>query len=250
MNPARSMIGRAGSHVALLVYSLSSLRLLRVEPIRKVFFRQIFFTGWEALRFIGLLGLLFGAMVATQSIRFAGGESALEVTALSRVIVRELGPLLAAMIIIARSGPAITTELALIKSSGEMTSLQRMGISPLDYLVVPRILAVILAVVILTIHFQLIAILGGLAVSALFQDVSFLYQLERFLALLNPFDMLGALAKSVLFGLAISSIFCYQGMNVTYAMIEAPQAAIKAVSRGMVTVFLLDLLYVLVRFEY
>jgi phospholipid/cholesterol/gamma-HCH transport system permease protein len=250
MSAARSMIGRTGSHAALLVYALSSLKLLRIKPIRKVFYRQVYFTGWEAMRFIGLLGLLFGAMVATQTIRFAGGESALEVTALSRVIVRELGPLLAAMIIIARSGPAITTELALIKSSGEMASLERMGILPLDYLVVPRILAVILAVVVLTIHFQLIAILGGLAVSALFQDVSFLYQLERFLALVNPFDLLGAIAKSIAFGLVISSIFCYQGMQVTHAMIEAPQAAIKVVTRGMVAVFLLDLLYVLALFEY
>jgi phospholipid/cholesterol/gamma-HCH transport system permease protein len=244
MNARRSMIGRVGTYAALLIYSFTSLKLLRIRPIRSVFFKQLYFTGWEALRFIGLLGLLFGAMVATQTIRFAGGESALEVTVLSRVIIRELGPLLAALIIIARSGPAITTELALMKSTGEMASLRHMGISPLDYLVVPRILAVTLAVSLLTIHFQLIAILGGLTVSAIFQDVSFLYQFMRFLALVNPFGLLGSIIKSILFGLVISSIFCFHGLNVTHAMTEAPQAAIKVVTRSMIAIFLIDSAFV------
>lgn len=243
MSTKRSVIGRIGTYLALLVYAFTSLKLLRIRPIRTVFLRQVYFTGWEALRFIGLLGIIFGAMVATQTIRFAGGESSLEVTALSRVIVRELGPLLATMIIIARSGPAITTELALIKSTGEMASLHRMGISPLDYLVVPRVLAVTLTVILLTIHFQSIAIVGGITVSAIFQDVSFLYQFNRFLALVNPFDFIGSIVKSVLFGLVISSIFCFHGLNVTHAMTEAPQAAIKVVTRSIMAIFLIDLIY-------
>ena len=105
-------------YTSLLVYGLSNWHVLRIEPIRKGFYRQIFFSGNEALHIIGFIGLLLGVIVSTQTFSLAGGDSSLVVKVMAWVIVWEVGPLFAAIIIIARSGSAIAVELALMKIDG------------------------------------------------------------------------------------------------------------------------------------
>lgn len=243
MTAPHRIIHQLGSHFLLLFYAIRALPTLQIQPVRMVFYRQIYFTGWEPSRTLALLALLCGAMVATQAIRLAGGDSTLVVKSMAWVIVRELGPLLAALIIIARSSPAIASELALMKHGGEIASLQQMGIPPLDYLIVPRILGVTLAVTVLTIYFQLVAIGGGLAISAMFQDISFIDQGERFLSMVNPFELLQSVFKGLLFGLIIASISCHQGLSVGKSLTEIPQVVIKAVTRSMLGVFLCNILF-------
>lgn len=243
MTAPRSITRQVGGYFLLLAYAASAWRVLRIRPIRTVFYRQIYFTGWEPSRTLALLALLCGAMVATQTIRLAGGDSSLVVKSMAWVIVRELGPLLAALIIIARSSPAIASELALMKHRGEIASLQQMGIPPLDYLIVPRIFGLTLSVMALTIHFQFVAIGGGLAISALFQDVSFIDQVERFLSLVNPFELLQSVIKGLWFGLIIAAISCYHGLSVGESLTEIPQVVIKAVTHSMLVVFLCNALF-------
>jgi len=171
-----------------------------------------------------------------------GGDSTLTVKILIWTIVRELGPLFAAIIIVARSSAAIASELALMKTRGEMSSLLRMGISPQDYLLVPRVVGVTLAVLALTIYFQLVAIGGGLAISALFQNVSWLDQVGRFLQTVKLSEFAVVAFKGCLFGLAISSISCYNGMQAQPSVTEVPKVAIKAVLQSLLFVFALDAL--------
>ena len=230
-------------YITLLMYGLSNWRVLRIEPIRKVFYRQIFFSGNEALHIIGFIALLFGVIVSTQTFALAGGDSSFVVKVMAWVIVWEVGPLFAAIIIIARSGSAIAVELALMKFAGEIASLERMGIVLLDYLVVPRIFGVAISVVALTAYFQVVAIVGGLAASAMFQNVGFLDQIQRFVGLVNPWLLVGWVLKSFVFGLTISTIACFHGISVGATTSVVPQAAIKAVIRAMLAVFVLDLLF-------
>ncbi|PIU16787.1 MAG: hypothetical protein COT19_04270, partial [Gallionellales bacterium CG08_land_8_20_14_0_20_59_87] len=115
-------------------YALNNLRVLRVAPVNAVFQRQLFFTGVEALSIVAVFALLVGALVITQTTALAGPDSTLAVKILIWTVVREVGPLFAAIIIIARSSAAIASELALMKIRGELLSLERMGISPQDYL--------------------------------------------------------------------------------------------------------------------
>lgn len=231
----------AGS-LQLLWYTFTHLHVLRILPVNEVFQRQLFFTGVEALRIVAVFGLLSGALVITQITSLVGGDSELTVKILIWTLVREVGPLFAAIIIIARSSAAIASELALMKTRHEMTSLVRMGIPPQDYLLVPRIAGVTLAVLALTIYFQVVAIGGGLAISAMFQNVSYLDQVDRFLQTvkLSEFAVIGA--KGCLFGLAISSISCYNGMQAQPAVTEVPKVAIKAVLQSLMFVFALDAL--------
>lgn len=230
-------------YVSLLIYGLSNWHVLRIEPVKKGLFRQIFFSGNEALHIIGFIGLLLGVIVSTQSFSIAGGDSSLVVKVMAWVIVWEVGPLFAAIIIIARSGSAIAVELALMKIDGEILSLERMGVSPLDFLVVPRIIGVAISVVALTAYFQIVAVAGGLAVSAIFQDVFFWDQILRFAELVNPWLLIGGIVKSLAFGLAISTIACFHGISAGTISSVVPQAAIKAVIRALLAVFVLDILF-------
>jgi phospholipid/cholesterol/gamma-HCH transport system permease protein len=242
-----AMVLALSGYASLLAYGLSHTRMLRIEPIKKNFYRQIFFSGNEALHIIGFIGLLLGIIVSTQTFSVAGGDSSLVVKVMAWVIVWEIGPLFAALIIIARSGSAIAVELAQMKITGEIFSLEQMGIAPLDFLVVPRILGVSIAVVALTAYFQIVAVVGGLAVSAMFMDVAFFDQVHRFVELVSPWLLMGGVVKSLVFGLAISTIACYHGISVGTATSVVPQAAIKAVIRAMLAVFTLDILFAVLR---
>lgn len=234
-------------YFSLLAYGLSRARVLRIEPVKKNFYRQIFFSGNQALHIIGFMGLLLGIIVSTQTFAVAGGDSSLVVKVMAWVIVWEIGPLFAAIIIIARSGSAIAVELAQMRISGEIASLEQMGIAPQDYLVVPRILGVSISVVALTAYFQIVAVVGGLAVSSMFRNVAFLDQVHRFVELVNPWLLLGGVAKSLVFGLVIATIACYHGISTGISTSVVPQAAIKAVIRAMLAVFTLDILFALLR---
>ena len=231
-----------GGALALLWYALNNLRVLRVAPVNAVCQRQLFFAGVEALSIVAVFALLVGALVITQTIALAGPDSTLAVKILIWTVVREVGPLFAAIIIIARSSAAIASELALMKIRGELLSLERMGISPQDYLLVPRIAGVTLAVLALTIYFQLVAVGGGLAVSAVFQNVSYLDQIERFLQAVRLSEYAEVAFKGSLFGLAISSISCYNGMQAKPSVTEVPKVAIRAVLQSLLFVFTLDAL--------
>ncbi len=228
--------------LALLWYALNNLRVLRLPPVNAVFQRQLFFTGVEALGIVAVFGVLSGALVITQVTSLIGGDSILTVKILIWTVVGEVGPLFAAIIIVARSSAAIASELALMKTRGEMESLRRMRISPHDYLLVPRIAGVTLAVLALTIYFQLLAIGGGLAISAIFQNVSWVDQVGRFLQTVKLSEFAVVAFKGCLFGLAISSISCFNGMQANASVTDVPKVAIKAVLQSLLFVFSLDAL--------
>ena len=232
---------------AFLIYGITRLRVLRIQPVRTVFERQLYFTGIEGLVLVATMGLLTGAVFAmTATVLLGTGE--LSMRTLVLVQMGELGPMIAAIIIIARSSVAIAAELALMHTRGETTHLWLMRIPPMDYLVVPRIAAVTLSVCALTVYFQTIAIAGGLATSALFQQVTFLEQFGQFFAALGTEDILVAAAKSLCFGLAISCISCFHGLNVGRSAIAGPVATVRAVVQSLIAVFLIDGVFAYLRY--
>jgi phospholipid/cholesterol/gamma-HCH transport system permease protein len=232
---------------AYLVYTLTHLRVLSVVPVRTVFERQLYFTGIEALALVTTMGLLTGAVFSMMAMEILGkGELSMRVLVL--VQLGELGPMVAAIIIIARSSVAIAAELALMQTRGETAHLRLMRIPPLDYLVVPRMAAVTLSVLALTAYFQTVAIAGGLATSALFLQVTFLEQLGDFVDALSIADILVAAAKSLGFGLAIACISCFHGLDVGKSATAVPIATVRAVVHSLIAVFLIDGLLAYLRY--
>lgn len=231
----------------LLVYAAMHLRVLRKRPVRIVFERQLYFTGIEGLGLVAGIGLLTGAVFALTATTLLGsGELSLRTLVL--IQLGELGPLIAAIIIIARSSVAIAAELALMQLRNEVTHLWQMRIAPLDYLVVPRIAAVTVSVFALTIYFQFVAISGGLATSSLFQRARFLEQMARFFGTVSFPDILFACAKSLCFGLAIACISCFNGLNVGRSATAVPVATVSAVVQSLIAVFIIDGVLAYVRY--
>ena len=233
---------------AFFAYTATHLRVLAIPPIRAVFHRQLYFTGIEGAYLVGLLGLLAGALAVTQTTALVGGNSELTVRVLVWTVVGELGPLLAAIIIVARSAVAIATELALMETRGETDDLANLRISVMDYLVVPRMAALTLSVVVLTVYFQSVAVAGGLAVSALYQNVSFVIQLNRFFDVITLTDVFTALLKSFCFGAAVAAVSCYHGLTVRRSLTAVPLAAMGAVIQSMLLVFVIDAAFAYLRY--
>ncbi len=224
----------------LFCYSIRNISLLRRAPIRSVFYKQIYFTGIEAMSKVAAIGILIGIVIITQIVNLAGSNAVLTGKILIWTVVRELGPLLAAIIIIARSGTAISSELGSMKVNREADSLRIMGINPVDYLIVPRIAGITVSVFILAFYFQVMAIAGGLAFTSIFLDLPFLQHLKGIFSALRIFEVVVSLSKSLVFGLLISIVSCYQGFSVKSSITEIPQAATRAVMQSLFLVFIFD----------
>ena len=242
MNPAAGWRHLAG-YYGLVAHTVRQFRVLRIAPVRLVFLRQVYFTGIQALGILAPIALLSGALVITQAIALMGADSQMVLRVLVWVVVRELGPLFAAILIVARSTPAISTELALMKTHHELDHLRQMGIPANDYLIVPRIAGVTLSVMALSFYFQMIAMLGGMAASALFGQSSFIELLSDFLEVVRPLDLAGTVVKSFFFGLTIAAIACFHGLAVEKTITEVPQATIKAVMRSLLAIFVIDVAF-------
>lgn len=224
----------------LLGYILKNIGALNVPPVRQVFYRQVYFTGIEALWVVSLIAALSGVVIAGQITSLAGPNSPFTAKIMLWMLVRELGPLLTAIVIIARSSSAMASELASMKIRGEADSLRMMGVDVMDYLVVPRIAGMTLSVVATTFYFQMTAIVMGFAFVAAVQDVPFLTSMEGVLSILDLTEVLVSLLKAFVFGLVISVTSCYYGLSAPRSVTAIPRAATRAVMQNLVSVFFLD----------
>lgn len=224
----------------LFLHSIKNISALKIAPVRMVAYRQLYFTGLEALSKVAIIGALIGIVIITQVTNIVGLNALLIGKILLWTVVRELGPLFAAIIIIARSCTAVASELGSMKVNREVDSLRIMGIDPLDYLIVPRIVGITLSVFILTFYFQIIAIAGGLALSSVLVDISFLQHLRGIFSALSLFEIVISLLKSAVFGMIISTVACYHGFRVQLSITEIPQVTTIAVMQSLFLVFIFD----------
>jgi phospholipid/cholesterol/gamma-HCH transport system permease protein len=228
----------------LLMHAIRRIGVLRLPPVAEELVRQIYFTGAAATGGIVLRGALIGTLIIVYVIDVLNADAALAVKMLLWVVLREVGPLIAAVLVIQRSGTAVATELALREISGETASLRRLRIDPYDYLVVPRVVGMALSTAALTLYVQLIAVGGGMVLSSAIIGVTLDEMLGNFFLLASPLDLVYSLIKSALFGAAIAVIACYHGMNPGGHSINAvPRAAIRAVTEALLAVMLLNVIF-------
>lgn len=210
------------------------------NAIRVVLMKQIYFTGLQASGIIVIISVMLGAVVITQVVSLVGANGALTGKILVWVVLRELAPLLTAIIVIARSGTAIAAELGNMKINGEIDSLEMMGIPAERYLLLPRIIGVTSSLVILTIYFVMTSFIASFIIASLGWHISFEQFSQGILSALGGKDFVVLFSKSVLFGLCISATCCSYGLSVGRSVTEIPQAATKAVMTSMIIVFILD----------
>jgi len=220
----------------------------RKQVALHVLVMQILFTGFEALNIVSLISLSIGAVIIVEagSILPRFGQTGLMYPILIIVITRELGPILTAFIIAARSGTAIATELGNMVVAHEVEAYVSVGISPIAYLVVPRVLGVTISVMALTVYFNIFGLFGSFLVTQLIKPVPLIDYLQALLRAIQLRDVLSMVLKSFIFGVIISVVATFQGFKVSASVTEIPRAAIKAVGQGFVLCFLADAVITLI----
>lgn len=209
-----------------------------------VLLRQILFTGYEALGLILVLATALGGLLIGQfgSLLINLGQSQLFFGILVKAITCELSSVLTAFLIVARSGTAIATEIANMKVNQEIELIDSIGISPISYLIIPRLVGVTVSCVVLTIYFNVATYIGGWLIANLMHPYpfsSFLYSLFKALTIS---DFAQSILKSLVFGILISLISSYQAFQVDKAITQVPQRTIKAVVYCISTIIVVDLL--------
>lgn len=230
----------------LLQFSLGSMvalaRFFSRQGFRaaaRVMMEQVYYTGVEALPFLSMLALLLGSTVLVQSLPQLQGVGAGELIGKILVIsvVRELGPIITAMVVIARSGTAMATEMATNRVTGQVEALESMGIDVFHYLIAPRVLGAMVSMFCMIFYFDVVALVGGFLVASLQLTMPFSVYLAQIFDSLQPLDLYISLSKGVLFGMVASLFTCYHGLRAQRAPFEVPMVARSGVIQAMFFVF-------------
>jgi phospholipid/cholesterol/gamma-HCH transport system permease protein len=231
----------AGFTISLLlqaaVYSRSSWKR------RKEIVAQLFLAILGSMPLISVTALFVGAIIAMQTgIELAkyGQEDALGYV-VPTTICRGMGPVFTAIAVTALIGSTISAELGTMKVSEEIDALEIMSINPVYFLVMPRVVALAIALPILTIYTDAIGIVGGAAVAAGKFGVSWRTYLNNAEDILKLKDIYGGLVKAFCFGLLISSVACSQGIRAEHGA--------EGVGRATLRTVVLSFLFILI-FEY
>ena len=219
-------------------------RPLARHDVRQVVIRQIYFTGWQAFRLVALAAVILGVVTVAQSgsqLKRLGGSDAIG-SILVAALLRELGPLITTVVVVARSVSAIASELSSMKSNGEIDSLRGVGVSPMSYLVVPRVLSGAISTMLLAMHFVWISFFVGFVVSQVYINIPVARFIDSVLSALTPVDLLIFFLKTFTLGFFVFLMACFCGLRTTGASFEIPQATTKAVVWSFMFCFVVQLM--------
>ena len=255
------MLGKLGrwliNHIINLLYSLGFFfRIIKAtigfakkgQVGRKVLTMQILFTGVQALSNISLIAIALGAVIIIQGVGILPqfGQGDLIYPILITIITRELGPMLCAFIIIARSGTAIASEIGSNVVNHEIEAYIAVGIDPISYLAVPRFIGVTLSLLLLNLYFNFFGLIGSYFITQFIHPIQADEYFRKLLYNLHLDDIISSIIKSVVFGIIISVVSIYYGFKVEQSTTEIPQMTIKAVGTAFVLCILADALIVLI----
>jgi phospholipid/cholesterol/gamma-HCH transport system permease protein len=236
---------RFGAYLALAWFAGSRRRQLSRPLLREQLYRQIYGAGVVALPVVGVLAMLTGATAATQLSALVGADSDLTQRMLFLGLFFELAPLLSALVVVARSSAGIASELAVMRLHDEFAALRRLGVPPADYLLLPRIIGLAIALPAVTACFQALSIGSGWLATALFEGRPLAEAAGRFLDLADPWLALLSLVKSALMGAAVGIIACHHGSSGQRSSQGISGAAMLAVGGGLIAVFVVDVAFAL-----
>ena len=186
---------------------------------------------------------MLGAIIIVEGYTLLGavGQTDWIYKVLVSALVRDIGPFIVSFIIIARSGTAIATELGNMVVNQEYDALRVMGISPISYLVAPRVLGLVLSLLLIIIYFIVIGFFGGFLVSNVFLALPLIDFIDHLVNDLTQADLLIMIIKVVLSGFFIGVISCYYGISVRRTFTDVPQKAIKAVGTSIFAVCIINI---------
>jgi len=207
-------------------------------------FRQILFTGVEAVPIVALIAATVGILVILQSASALPdfGQAEFMGRLLVLLIGKELGPILVAFVVASRSGAAIAAELSTKKTRGEIDGLEGVGVDSLAVLVFPRVVGVAVAVASLTVIFNAVAFFAGFSFAALSR--ASLTMVGLWTTLFHAMELADigvAMSKSVFMGTAIAGICAKHGLAAGRSSTEVPIATLRAVVSAIVACVLIEI---------
>ncbi len=240
-NARRGIYGVVGFLGALLIAVGSLIRHPRRFRVLALV-RQLELVGVSALPIIGLMSFLIGIVIAQQgAVQLAQfGAETLTVNLVGRITLRELGVLMTAIMVAGRSGSAFAAQIGTMRLTEEVDAMQTIGISPMEALVVPRILAAVLMMPLLGFYSAGVAIVGGAVVGQFMLGIPFWTFLTRIQDVVPIYDLWVGLLKAPVFGLIVALAGCYHGMQVKGNSEEVGLRTTMAVVTGIFAVIVID----------
>lgn len=252
--------GRQLLRLLITVHGLSAFALITLGVILTkmrvaqsvtfpAIFRELRRSGLQLMPMFMFMSAVLGLLVIGQTLtllyRYQVGSTSLLGTIMVAVVVRELGPLITAMLVLSRSGTANVIELSTARALGEVEALEALGIDPVHYFVVPRVIGMALGMFSLTIYFIMGALVSGY-VWAFLQQVPVQpgEYFEQLAQALNGLDFVILALKSSLFGVLIAVITCYHGLAQPLRLEEVSQATVGAVTQSIIACVALDALFI------
>ena len=201
--------------------------------------------GVRALPILSLITFFIGLILALQSAyelrRFGALSYVANAVALS--MTRELGPLITAILVIGRSGSAFAAEIGTMKVTEEIDALETMAIDPIHFLVTPKFLAMILMLPCLTIWANAMGIFGGAFFGVAQADFTWTRYIQASIDALFLRDITTGLIKSVMFGITITAVGCYEGLSTGAGAEQVGRSTTRAVVMSIFLVILVDLVF-------
>ena len=242
-----SPIARLGAAALRLIGDMGAMSLFFLEAAGRIFsspsqfrkaVRQIYFIGVKSISVITLISLFTGMVIGLQmyyALAKFGAEGFLG-AAVALSLVRELGPVLTAIMITGRAGSSMTAEIGVMRISEQVDALRVMDINPVGFLVSPKLAASIICFPILTAFFDLVGMAGGYLTGVLLLGGNSGVYTYRIQAYLKMSDVTGGFIKSLVFGVVVCTVCCFMGFY-THLRRDAvgPEAVSQATTAAVVT---------------
>ncbi len=236
----RTQLASAGDQVVFL--GTFSRNIFRSGFEWNEFLRQCYIVGYKSFTLVGITGFILGFVLTLQSeptMKAFGAESFVP-SMVSISVIREIGPVIIALICAGKIASSIGAELGSMKVSEQIDAMEVSGANPIQYLVVTRVLSCIVMIPLLTLMADALALFGGFAASNISNKMTFTLYFSKAFSVLSFTDLIPAVVKTVFFGFAIGFVGCYKGYNSDRGTESVGVAANSAVVAASLWIIVLD----------
>ena len=236
-----AVIAFTGRVASVSVHALMNPRTLRPAAIS----RHVAETGVNAMPIVALMAVMISVVIGYQGVAqlrpYGGEDFTINLVAVS--VLREMGVLITAIMVAGRSGSAFTAEIGVMKARAEVDALQVMGLEPMELLVMPRLLALVVTLPLLTFFADLMGLLGGGLIAQTLLHVSPVQYLDRVKHAVDASDFFVGLVKAPVFAFFIGVIGCMHGLRVHGSAESVGTQTTRAVVKAIFLVIVLDALF-------
>jgi phospholipid/cholesterol/gamma-HCH transport system permease protein len=243
INLGRSALGFIGYLGGLATLAGQAFYFMFVPPHKaRRIFEQAMRAGVESLPISSLIGFFIGMIFAFQTaylMQRLGSEMYIA-SIVSLSLVRELGPVITALVVAGRVGAAITAEIGSMQVTEQIDALQAMATNPVKYLVVPRLIALSLMLPLLTLYADIVGIMGGWFICVYKMGIPSRLYMNITFDVLKFKDLFTGLAKTVFFGMIIAFVSCYEAFNVEGGAEGVGRATMRSVVSSFILIIAAD----------